>query len=209
MSSEEHQATLKKAQEALEFLEQHPAYDGSFQSIFSYNIAGVCKRGKSCCFPDEEITVRPEDPGAERFIKDFEDDYEEDIEDFSKISPLWHILKPYPDVFGEPWKLDHMEYQWRMCFKVYQGCKRLDFDSSHWDSYEFDHGRSLTFEGCLLDLYELTKENLGDFGEGSLDSPSFSYEGRNRRWLAWFVQTDFCKEHWEDQFDKLAAKGIE
>ena len=249
-----HEALKLRVIDALDFLNGHPAYEDRFSLMFYWWPSKVCKRGISAEDGQANVWITAE--GAERFIANFEEEYEQDIPDFEEAKkkfPLWHVRLPYEDIYGEPWEFANVEYWWEMCFTVYQGSVDREskecYDEKSWQSYQFQSGGKLTYEECILELEVLTRKYLGEFESYDFETPEekanhelsgtpFHFESTddamfnpmtglteslstmvdnpdwitvhsgmlNRRWLKWFVATDYCKENWGDEFKKLADK---
>jgi hypothetical protein len=140
---------------------------------------------------------------------------------------------PYKELFGEEWKFDRTEYWGNVSFKVFMGSlkeKNAWMKQENWTSFEGFPAYTRTFEEMIIEFAKQFKKNLGDFcsedfltktekenhkkervfvfaGERSMKSnKKYIHVDRaelNRRWLKWFLKTEYCKKNWNDTFEKL------
>jgi hypothetical protein len=126
-----HEVLKIQALDAMQFLTSHPAFEDRFPILFWLWPAKVCKRGISAEDGMANVWITAE--GAERFLKDFEEEYEQEIpnwEEAVKKFPLWHLRKPYEEVYGEPWVMHQVQYWWEMSFSLYHGS--VERESKEW-----------------------------------------------------------------------------
>jgi hypothetical protein len=209
-------AVQAKAALALEFLNNHPALQCSYaEGFFGNNCFYMvpCSKygedgGKAC-------TIRRNDPQFKKFKNRFETD--DNV-----------IYVSHKEKHGESWKLDHVRYGYDISFFVYDGNFEKTLwtdDAKYWIRYDNVHSYKLNFEESIIDCAKTVKKIYGNFNvwtafltEGEIKNhqecdrefnvPDSKYIHiplyvTNRRWLKWFVQTDYCKKYWKNEFDKL------
>jgi len=172
--------TQIKAKEALEFLRDHPALnnDGG-DSLFNgawFHMELCCKNGQSKWVVEDGITIYKSNPNWEKYKEYFND---EDREDYLP-EELQSTKVPYAVVYGEPWKADHVEYWYEICFFVFDGDpydKKDRYDYNKWDRYGGPEGGANSFEEMLIAAADEVKAAFGDFN--SYDSFMTTEEVKN------------------------------
>lgn len=113
-----------KAQETLNFLNDHPAFGGFIfpaLSLLELSIVEVCKRGY--CKPQRGcISIYYNPKNYRRFKAEFDKEFEGYTEaELKQQKSLIRIDVPYKRLFGETWKADHVEYWGELPFLVFTG----------------------------------------------------------------------------------------
>lgn len=151
-----------EAIKARSFLQSHPALGwGMKEEDLFFSTHEVCHRGIS---QDGPITVWNTPANRKKFKKDFDKKY--DKEELDK-NPLCSIYKKYKDVYGEEWKMHHIEYWWETSFSVFEGDVGREsnewMDIQKWQNYVHKSGGTLTLEEAYINAAKIVKDTLGDF----------------------------------------------
>jgi hypothetical protein len=103
-------------------------------------MALCCKHGTSKYAGTEGIEVYKSDPNWKKYKEYFKDDNDE-------------ACVPYEVIHGEPWKADHMEYWYEICFMIFEG-NPYDRDDLYkfekWGRYSGPEGGANSFEEMLI-----------------------------------------------------------
>lgn len=163
-----------KARDALNFMEDHPAinnsYSGGAQHSIWFGIETVCKRGYS----QEAIrgvSVYNKGENAKRFKKQFEIERKEDEEFYNKYPSLMRIDVPYEELFGEPWKFDHVEYWGELTLHIFNFKSKEKKESDKWINWCGPHASGKTYEEMIINLAKELKKTCGNFGYDSFMTP--------------------------------------
>ena len=157
--------TKIKATEALNFLREHPALnnDGG-DSLFNgswFHMELCCKNGITKWGGDDGVTIWKSNLNWEKYAEYFRDNEEDYLP-----TELHSAKVPYEVVYGEPWKADHMEYWYEICFCVFEGdpySKDDRFDYTKWARYGGPEGGANSFEEMLIKAAAEVKEAYGNF----------------------------------------------
>lgn len=214
---------------ALDFLNNHPSMtqiSSSYMNECAFWMVGRCKRGLA---NQDVISVSTIDPRFNEFKHKLEpnDDfvYVSYYEFYGEPWELDHVEYGLSTTFFVYEKdippsvkthVDWMRYEGFRKFgssfeeiiiataiEVSEIFGSFDRESFLTEEERNNHANSSAF---------FESEIPGDLENMQLNSnPSYlwvSDEEINRRWLKWFVKTDWCKKHWGDQFTELASKSL-
>ncbi len=154
-----------KATEALNFLRDHPALnnDGG-DSLFNgawFHMELCCKHGTSKWCGTDGVTVWKSDPNWEKYKEYFKDNEEDYLP-----TELHSTKVPYDIFHGEPWKADHMEYWYEICFCVFEGDpydRSAAYDQTKWMRYGGPEDGANSFEEMIIKAAADVKAVYGDF----------------------------------------------
>ena len=158
-----------EASKSLQFLDNHPALISNNMSFLQNQIISMEPVSKynegdmgPCC-------LRRSDPKFEEFKLRFDKD-----EDYIYVN--------HQELYGEPWKYDHMRYYYEASFCLYMGKmhKQYTYDPEwykNWHRYQGIHGYGSTFEEALTKCANEVKEYFGVFDNS--DSLLTSKENNN------------------------------
>jgi hypothetical protein len=163
-----------KARDAINFLEWHPALQTFITPLFTslyFSIQKVCKRGyhESCKRPMQiQIGEKIGMKYKEEFIAKLKELKKEvDEKDYKLQSRFVTIWKKYEDVFGEPWKFDHVEYWGELGFYMFHGNtkKKIPWNDRYknWQGYDGVTSSGRTFEEMIIKLASKFKKRYGNF----------------------------------------------
>jgi hypothetical protein len=158
-----------KAQETLNFLNDHPAIGGFIfpaLSLLELSIVEVCKRGY--CKPQRGcISIYHNAKNYRRFKTEFDKEFDGYTEaELEQQKPLIRIDVPYKRLFGETWKADHVEYWGELPFLVFTGRDfRPYHDRKRWTTCCGVEGCGRNFEDMIVDLGRKFKRKFGNFDE--------------------------------------------
>lgn len=171
--------TQIKATEALDFLREHPALNSEGgDSLFNgawFHMQLCCRHGKSEHAGSEGVTVWKSDPNWAKYKEYFKDDHNEGLPE-----ELHDAKVPYEVFYGEPWKADHMEYWYEVCFVAFEGNpydRKESYDYTKWARYGGPEGGANSFEEMLIQAAAEVKAVYGDFN--SYDSFMTEAEKKN------------------------------
>ena len=157
-----------KCRDAYYFIDAHPAINvmmfGVQQSIW-HSIQTVCKRAYS-----EDairgVSVYNTGKNAKRFKKQFELERKEDEDFYDKYPSLIKIEVPYEELYGEPWKFDHIEYWGELTYHIYDTNSTAK-EKDRWLPWSGCSASGRTYEEMIINLAKALKKNCGNFGYDS------------------------------------------
>jgi hypothetical protein len=156
---------IKDMNDALNFLECHPALGGACFDLHSnlwYSVQEVCKRG-FCRLHDGEIDIHYTPENYKRYKELFDEEMKELPEIEKKLA---RVSIPYETHFGEPWTFDHVEYWGELGFKMFIGNDfNKYFDRDKWGGYCGIETSGRSFEELIINVSKKFKEAFGDFSE--------------------------------------------
>jgi hypothetical protein len=157
-----------KAQEALEFLRNHPALckegEDSICDGIHFMMEPCCKHGLSHWAGKTGVTYYEGSDEWSKYPDIVAEEYKDDTD--STLVGLRQIDVPYERVYGEPWAYDHMEYWYEITFFVFIGNpyeKLGSYKPENWGAYGGPHGGANTFEDMLIAAADDVKKVYGDF----------------------------------------------
>lgn len=170
-------------------LECHPALPStrfSPQLSIWYSLQEVCKRGYS--------------PGAKQEVsvwynkenyKKYKSLFDKEIKKYpNEDLTFTRIRLPYKDVYGEPWKFDHVEYWGEMTFYVYKEKTFKDwFKQEAWDPCCGPECSALSYEELIIKLGHLFFKDYGS----KLDTDYLTDKERKNHDKYWPFITTPCK----------------
>lgn len=152
--------------EAYEFLNNHPAFLGSFWCGIESAKAipfKVCANG---IHQYESIIIYRNDDDFEKFFGKghFEsNDYGEILGEFPDND---YVQLGYDEYYGYKWEFDHIE------FRIESGPHFYDFNNERWDRF-YDHKITVdnerTYEESIIKFAKKVKERYGDFSSSQFD----------------------------------------
>jgi len=182
------QAKRKRASNALDFLNSHPAffYPCSMDFIGNNPISMLlcCKRGHQ----NTTVTIHRGDKGW----KKFEEQFKKEDEEYQEKTD--YIYVDYKDVYGEKWKFDHVEYYYDIDIFVFEGdpdCCAALYDYQQYQRYHGFEGSAKTFEDAIIQCATKTKKMFGNF---DIEKNFFTEEERENHEAHDFFLLDFCTD---------------
>ena len=162
--------------EAWEFLSNHPAvnpgiFSNSVCDGLSYGMLAVCKNGFTDSVAEHGVQVYMDDPiWGEKYRTELEKEWAKYDITSDEEKQFTSVDIPYRELFGEPWKFDHVCFWWEMTFFVYEGdpynlMETLDYKK--WNrhaggmSHRGEHPKS--FEEMIIEIAEHVKKEFGSF----------------------------------------------
>jgi len=156
------QAKRKRASNALDFLNSHPAFLFPCSMDFLGNQQVVmlqcCKRGlTSSCVQINR---------GERGWKKFEKQFEKEDKEYNERTEFIYV--DYKRAFGESWKFDHVKYFYDVDVFVFEGDLKSDSlvynsDCNLYGRHHGFHGSAYTFEDAVIQCANRTKKMFGNF----------------------------------------------
>jgi hypothetical protein len=154
-----------KAVNALDFLTNHPALSstavGSFFNSTWFSMIKCCKRGK-CESSKHSLPLYRGEEGWKRF----KDRFDEVRAEESYMPPkLDSIFVTYEELYGEPWKFDHVEYKYEISFFVFDGNPYNNdwMYRKNWLSHSGPKGGANTFEDMVIKAAKQVRRVFGSF----------------------------------------------
>lgn len=160
---------MNKSQEAvlaLDFLNNHPGINGSYDSFFpntcfymlNESIEGETEKDPIIVYRD-----KPEDYLRFKHLFD-----KESLEDKEEVSTIYVTYQEY---YNKPWVYDHTTYCCDVTISAYIGAsyeKNSAYDYANWGRYGTDiMVCERSFEDMLIVTCKRVKETLGDFNNQS------------------------------------------
>lgn len=192
-----------KAHEAFKFMEGHPAIDNVYSSLFEclfYSVNAVCKRGYSNDVVKSGVSVYNKGENAKRFKERFDKELKEYGDDdnglYIKCPSLVNIIVPYTELFGEPWKFDHVEYWGELTLKIYNKESKEEHKPWRWVNWSGPNASGRTYEEMVINMAKALKKGYGNFGYYSFMSPKEIQNNKDERPFFFKDSTDFkgCSE---------------
>lgn len=155
-----------KAQEALWFMEGHPAIGSpifNFFSLFDLCITTVCKRGYTD-FRKGGVKVYWNKENYAKFKEEFDAEFKHYSPEELKLKRLISIEIPYKTLYGEDWAPDHVEYWGEVSFVAFMG-KNFKDEINHrkWQHLSGVEVSSTSFEGLIVKIGNEFKKLFGNF----------------------------------------------
>jgi hypothetical protein len=160
-----------QARDILWKLGQHPALPEhlfSPLSLMHIDIMEICKNGH--CRPFKGcITIHYNPKNYKLYKKEFDEEFKDYTPEELKIEKgLTRVDIPYTQVYGYPWKFDHIEYWSELVWKAYRGKDfvngfKKDLDYRLWDSYCGVESGGNTFEDMIVNTGRKFFKNFGKF----------------------------------------------
>jgi anaerobic selenocysteine-containing dehydrogenase len=183
---------------ALAFLKDHPAIDPTESESglpFWFFMSEVCKR-EYTEQAKRGVSVYRDGKFFERYKDRFDEEYKDE-----EPSSFDSIEVPYEELFGEPWKFDHVEYWYEVSFLVYDGDPYSENIGDHYDvknyqRYAGPRGGADSFEDMLIKCANECKEYLGDFN--TFDNFHTPEEKENREKESAFLFEDVDDPKFKD-----------
>jgi hypothetical protein len=161
---------IKKYNEALDFLDCHPATSTGtpfeFNSLLWYSVQEVCSRGYSMYNKDETLSIHYNEENYKRYKKEFD----RELKHYKKddiTRNLCTVDIPYERHFGEKWKFDHIEWWGEMSFVLFKGKDFINnyFKVEEWERYQGIECSGKSFEQLIINTANKFKEAFGDVSE--------------------------------------------
>lgn len=204
-----------QAKRALDFLQGHPALTypgtgtGAIVDGLDITMDPCDKRGHTEHEALWGVYLRGDDPlinsipGALELVKK-----ELARFPFEMDKDLISIHLPYETLYKEPWVYDHMEYCFEISFFVFKGNPYMfkhSYNALKWQCFNGMSGSAPSFDQMLVQAAQEVKAAYGD-----CDLDTFTTEEEknlivddsvlNLRWLKYFIDTPFAKQHWQEFF---------
>ncbi len=158
-----------KARDAINFIDSHPAINNPYSTTNEclwYSIQTVCKRGY-CEDAIRGVSVYNKGENAKRFKKQFETERKEDEEFYKKYPSLMKIDVPYEELFGEPWRFDHISYWGELSINIYDPTSKEEKERDRWQRWCGVEANGRTFEEMMVKLAKVLRKDYGNFGYDS------------------------------------------
>lgn len=234
--------TCRIFNEEIDSISGHPAAPSIVfpaTDLVSYSLQEVCKMGYSET-AKEGISVACTPKNIAKYPQ-YRKEFEAELAEYKKEDPFKHLARieiPYKDVFGEPWKFDHVEYWGEICFVLYRDSDLSKYiNRLSWEICYCFGASGRSYEEMMIRLIRGFKKKLGECRDSNFYTerekkyeqvrrgmdikerikrinrsrntmPHRNPAVINRRWMAEFLKTAYCQQTWIDTVKELLNKKV-